>query len=101
MMTSSFYPAFYQRLSEHVQSKSEGKLREISGSHGDCHNFLLTLIKMVAGILFNSIAMTADAVNNLTDSASSVVTLVGFKLSSKPADKKHPYGHARIEYIQD
>ncbi len=54
---------------------------------------------MVIGILARSIAITADAVNNLSDAGSSVITLIGFKLSAKPADKEHPYGHARIEYI--
>ena len=59
----------------------------------------MALLKLLSGWFFNSIAIMADAVNNLSDSASSIVTLVGFKLSSKPADAKHPYGHARIEYI--
>ena len=51
------------------------------------------------GTLFGSISVTADAVNNLSDASSSIITLVGFKLSAKPADKEHPYGHARIEYL--
>lgn len=62
-------------------------------------NLLLFIIKIIAGMLFNSISIVADAVNNLSDSASSVVTLVGFKISGKPADEQHPYGHARMEYI--
>ena len=56
-------------------------------------------MKIIVGIITSSIAITADAVNNIADAASSVITLVGFKLASKPADKEHPYGHARIEYI--
>jgi cation diffusion facilitator family transporter len=51
------------------------------------------------GLIFNSISITADAINNLSDSGSSLVTLAGFKISGKPADAKHPYGHARMEYI--
>lgn len=66
---------------------------------GIATNLLLFLIKIIAGLLFNSISIVADAVNNLSDSASSVITLVGFKISGKPADEKHPYGHARMEYI--
>ncbi len=62
-------------------------------------NILLSVMKIIVGIITNSIAITADAVNNIADAASSVITLVGFKLASKPADKEHPYGHARIEYI--
>ncbi len=57
------------------------------------------MIKIIAGTLSHSIAITADAVNNLSDSASSIITLVGFKMASKPADREHPYGHARFEYI--
>lgn len=72
---------------------------KLAGITGVVTNLLLALLKLLSGWFFNSIAIMADAVNNLSDSASSIVTLVGFKLSSKPADAKHPYGHARIEYI--
>ncbi len=72
---------------------------KFSGLVGICTNLLLFAIKIAAGLIFHSIAITADAVNNLSDSASSVVTLVGFKLAGKPADAEHPYGHARIEYL--
>jgi Predicted Co/Zn/Cd cation transporters len=62
-------------------------------------NLLLFIIKIAVGLLFNSISITADAVNNLSDSGSSLVTLLGFKLSGKPADADHPFGHQRMEYI--
>jgi cation diffusion facilitator family transporter len=62
-------------------------------------NILLSFSKTLVGLIFNNIAITADGINNLSDAASSIVTLVGFKLASKPADKDHPFGHARIEYI--
>ena len=62
-------------------------------------NIILFCAKLVIGILAQSIAITADAFNNISDAGSSVITLIGFKLSAKPADKEHPYGHARIEYI--
>lgn len=62
-------------------------------------NILLTVIKLTIGFMISSISVIADGFNNLADSASSIVTLVGFKLSSLPPDKEHPYGHARIEYI--
>jgi len=82
---------------------SDPKVRErygtFAGAVGIASNLLLFLIKIVVGTLFNSIAVTADAVNNLSDSGSSLVALFGFKLSGKPADAQHPYGHARIEYI--
>ncbi|MDU1442589.1 MAG: cation diffusion facilitator family transporter [Clostridium cochlearium] len=66
---------------------------------GIISNTLLFIIKILVGIISNSISVTADAFNNLSDVASSVITLIGFKLSSKPADKEHPFGHGRIEYI--
>lgn len=62
-------------------------------------NLILAGIKIFAGIISSSVAIIADAFNNLSDSGTSVITLLSFKLSSKPADKEHPYGHARIEYI--
>lgn len=62
-------------------------------------NFILAAFKMLAGLLSGSVAIIADAFNNLCDSGTSVITLISFKISSKPADKEHPFGHARIEYI--
>ncbi len=62
-------------------------------------NLLLFSAKLLVGTISGSIAICADAFNNLTDASSGVITLVGFKLSNKPADKDHPYGHARYEYI--
>ena len=62
-------------------------------------NFILAGMKILAGALSGSVSIIADAFNNLSDSGTSVITLLSFKLSSKPADKEHPYGHARIEYI--
>lgn len=62
-------------------------------------NLLLATSKYIAGILSGSISVTADAINNLSDAGSSIISLIGVKLSAKPADKKHPYGHGRLEYI--
>lgn len=62
-------------------------------------NIFLCIIKGAAGILFNSVAILADAVNNLSDAGNSVITLLGFAIAGKPADEEHPYGHARVEYI--
>ena len=66
---------------------------------GVAANAALALIKAVVGLLANSIAIVLDAVNNLSDALSSVITIVGTKIAGKPADKKHPYGHGRVEYI--
>lgn len=75
------------------------KCGRVAGAVGIVTNFLLFLMKIIVGTFFHSVSVTADAVNNLTDSGSSVVTLIGFKMASKPADEKHPFGHARIEYL--
>ena len=66
---------------------------------GIVFNIILSVAKVLIGLFVHSIAIMADAVNNIFDTISSVVTLLGFKLSEKPADKDHPYGHGRIEYI--
>lgn len=71
----------------------------MAGIIGIIINILLFLIKFSVGIIASSIAVTADAFNNLSDAASSVITIIGFKLSKMPADKEHPFGHGRIEYI--
>jgi cation diffusion facilitator family transporter len=62
-------------------------------------NVILSILKFIIGIIGSSIALISDAINNLVDTGASIVTLIGFKLSTKPADSKHPFGHARYEYI--
>lgn len=81
----------------------DGRVRaaygKLSGIVGIACNLLLAGLKLLLGQLSGSLSITADAMNNLSDAGSSVVTLVGFHLAGKPADPEHPYGHARIEYI--
>ena len=62
-------------------------------------NLILVAFKASIGIMVNSIAITLDAVNNLTDALSSIITIIGTKLAGKAPDKKHPYGYGRIEYF--
>ena len=62
-------------------------------------NLLLFVAKFLIGSAFGSVAISADAINNLSDAGSSFISLISFKISSKPADREHPFGHARIEYI--
>ena len=71
----------------------------VAGIFGIVTNLILFLIKLVIGIIANSVTIMADAFNNLSDFGSCMVTIIGFKLASKPADKEHPYGHARYEYV--
>lgn len=81
----------------------EIKLREKKGTIasvvGICLNVFLAAAKIVVGLIFGVISVFADGMNNLTDCGSSAISFVSFKMSSKPADKEHPYGHERIEYI--
>ena len=72
---------------------------KVAGIVGILSNTLLCVMKIAAGLLSGSIAIVADAVNNLADASSSLITLIGFKLAAMPEDKEHPYGHARIEYL--
>lgn len=82
---------------------NDPRLREKYGlagaAVGIAVNFLLFALKLATGLLINSISVLADAFNNLSDMASSIITLLGFKLSNRPADKGHPFGHGRIEYF--
>jgi len=71
----------------------------LSGYAGIISNIILFLLKISIGLYLNSIAVMADAFNNLSDVGSSVVTIFGFMMSGKPADKEHPFGHGRFEYI--
>lgn len=71
----------------------------MAGVVGIVCNVILFAAKLITGILSGAISITADAVNNLSDAGSSIITLVGFKMAGKRADRQHPYGHGRIEYI--
>lgn len=71
----------------------------LSGITGIVCNVLLCFIKISAGIFSGAMSLIADGLNNLSDMGSSVVTLIGFKVAAKPADREHPYGHGRVEYI--
>ena len=71
----------------------------LAGAVGILVNVLLFAIKLSVGLLAGSVAVMADAFNNLSDAASSIITIIGFKMANKPADAEHPFGHGRIEYI--
>lgn len=75
------------------------KVGALAGAVGIVCNLLLFLGKVIAGTLAGSVAIAADGWNNLSDAAASIVTLLGFRFSRKPADANHPYGHARAEYL--
>lgn len=98
-MTELLIKLFVRNSKNINNSKVRGAYGKLSGTIGIGANFLISLAKFVVGILYRSSSVLADAANNFTDSLSAVVTLIGFKLSGKPADKEHPYGHQRIEYV--
>lgn len=89
------------RGKENEYSNKEKRLRigYMGSTVGLVVNVILAIIKLAIGFMISSIGVIADAFNNASDSASSIITLVGFKLSSMPPDKEHPHGHGRIEHI--
>ena len=90
---------FITRYSNAKQSKARLKYGTFTSLYGILTNIILFAGKLIVGFISGSIAIISDALNNFSDGVSSAVTLVGFKLSSKPADDEHPFGHARYEYI--
>lgn len=98
-MFSAIMKAFVPGYGEKDEPQVRERSGKVAGIVGIATNLLLFVIKLVAGLVSGSVAVMADAVNNLTDSGSSIVMLVGFKLAGKPADEEHPFGHARIEYL--
>lgn len=99
-MTIKFIVSHFVKDHANVDDKNvREKYGILSGIIGIIVNLILFIIQIILGVLTNSIAIIANAINNLTDVTSSLVTIISFKLSSKPADKEHPFGHGRIEYI--
>ena len=98
-MTALILKVFIKDHNNTGDPKVRTKYGILSGCVGIALNVLLCLMKFFVGSVTGSIAITADAVNNLSDAGSSAVTVFGFKMAGKPADRDHPFGHGRIEYI--
>ena len=98
-MTRLLLRLFVKNYEDVDSAPVRARIGRLSGTTGIVCNVLLFALKLFAGLLSGSVSIMADAVNNLSDAASSVVTLIGFKLAEKPADKDHPYGHARSESL--
>ena len=98
-MTQLLLMIFAGKNADVQEPKIRSSIGKLSGTVGIVCNILLFAIKLAAGILAGSVSILADALNNLSDATSSVVTLLGFKLAERPADDHHPYGHARYEYL--
>lgn len=86
----------YDKTEDPQVREAYGKL---AGVVGIVSNTAISVMKIGVGLVFSSISILADGINNLTDASSSLITLIGFRMAAKPADEDHPYGHARIEYI--
>lgn len=98
-MISLFSKLFIKDYKNYTNEAVRRAYGMLSGIVGICLNVLLFVGKYLAGTLSGSIAITADAFNNLSDAGSSLITLVGFKLSGKESDSDHPFGHGRLEYL--
>lgn len=98
-MTKLLIKMFIRDSEDTKNPKVRGAYGSLAGIVGIVCNILLCCAKMIVGVLSASVSITADALNNLSDATSSIVTLLGFYISKKPADEDHPYGHARFEYL--
>ena len=98
-MTNILLRLFIKNCEDTQNPAVRSSIGRLAGLTGIVCNCLLTALKLVIGLLVGSMAIIADGVNNLSDAASSLTTLLGFRMAQRPADKQHPYGHARYEYL--
>lgn len=98
-MNNRIFKAFIRDWEDVRNPKVRDSYGKLAGIVGILSNTLLCVMKILVGLISGSIAIVADAINNLADASSSLITLIGFKLAGMPEDKEHPYGHARIEYL--
>ena len=98
-MTELLLKLFVKNHGNSESQQVRGSIGKLAGVTGIVCNCLLFVGKLAVGIFSGAVSVIADAMNNLSDFFSSLVTLVGFRLAQRPADKEHPYGHARYEYI--
>ena len=96
-MTELLCKIFIKKGTSHEDTRKA--MGTMAGTVGVVMNLFLFAIKLLAGIIAGSVAVIADALNNLSDAAAQIISIISFKLSSKPADREHPFGHARIEYV--
>lgn len=98
-MTELLLSMFIGKNADTSSAQTRSKIGSFSGVVGVICNLIVVAMKLAVGVITGAFSVVADALNNLMDAASAVVTLIGFKLAEKPADKDHPYGHARYEYL--
>ncbi|MGN1319494.1 MAG: cation diffusion facilitator family transporter [Acutalibacteraceae bacterium] len=98
-MTSLLIRLFVKNSTDTKSETVRANYGHLGSMVGICANILLSVIKISVGLITSSLSIVADGFNNLSDMGSSVVTMIGFKLAGKPADRDHPFGHGRMEYI--
>lgn len=99
MLTEFLISYFIKNHSNVKNRKVRESYSKLSGILGIIINLILFTVELLLGMITNSIAMIADAFHDLADVSSSIISLIGFKLANKPADREHPFGHGRLEYI--
>ena len=98
-MTKLFIKLFVKNPTDLQNPKVRSSYLSLAGFTGIAVNLLLFIGKLVLGLISASVAIIADAFNNISDAGSAIVALIGFRLASKPVDKEHPLGHGRLEYV--
>ena len=98
-MTELLLKIFVKNYNDGDKREVHSAVGNLAGFTGIACNLILCAGKFIVGAVSGSVSISADAINNLTDSLSSVATLLGFRMAQQPADKDHPYGHARYEYL--
>ncbi len=98
-MTALLLRLFVPNAADPTRPGVHGAIGALAGVTGMVCNALLFALKLFVGLAIGSVAVMADAFNNLSDAASSVITFLGFRMGQRPADHDHPYGHARLEYL--
>lgn len=98
-MTALLIKLFVKNAADTKSPEARNRYGNLGSGVGIAANVLLSVLKIIIGYITASLSIVADGFNNLADVGSSVVTLIGFKLAGKPADRDHPFGHGRMEYI--
>lgn len=101
LLLKLFAKEFYKKHSEGTAPSEKDRIRLgiLSGVTGIVLNTVLSVFKIIFGFITRSVSITADGANNIFDAITSVISLAGFKISGKPADDEHPFGHGRVEYV--
>lgn len=98
-MTNFLIKLFIKDKDNVEDNRVRGKYAMLSSITGIIVNILLSVFKLIIGLISNSMAIISDALNNISDAGSSIITMIGFKMSQKKVDADHPWGHGRMEYI--